>query len=158
MQQVSGNSTLAAGTLRVSFVALGTVTGGSPTFSTASATVTNGTNFNTIFKPGEFIKIDTDGTQCFTRIKTIDSSTQLTLEEVYGGGRTPACSSATAASRRGTPNGQTQPDSAFRVVILPRAAPGAAELFYATNHSPSGFTLNSSNGASTLNVDWFLVR
>lgn len=158
MNSISGNGTLAAGVLRVSFVSLATVTGGSPTFSTASPTVTNGTNFNTIFKPGEFIKIDTDGTQCFTRIKTIDSSTQLTLEENYGGGRTPACSSATAASRRGTPNTQTQPDSNFRVIIMPRTAPGAAELFYPTDQSPAGFKLNSSNGASTLSVDWILAR
>lgn len=158
MQMASGNATLAAGVARVSFVSLGTVTGGSPTFSTASPTVTGGTNLNTIFKPGEFIKIDTDGTQCFTRIKSIDSSSQVTLEENYGGGRTPACSSATAASRRGVANTLTQPDGNFRINPTPRAAPAAGELFYITDQGPAGFKINSTNGASTLSIDWTLTR
>lgn len=153
----NGTLTLSSGAAIVSWITDAGAAGGTPVFSTASASVTGGTAIDTTFMPGQFIKIGTDPAACWTRIKTVDSSTALTLTEVYGGGRT-GCTSATAASNQGTLTANTTSDSAFRVTLLPTSAPAASEVFYTIDKYAGGFTAKSSSGASTLTLDYTVSR
>ena len=59
-------------------------------------------------------------------------------------------SSGTASVSFGT----AEPDSSYYVVVTGNAA----ETFYVTSKATSGFTITSSNGSSTANVDWILIR
>lgn len=49
---------------------------------------------------------------------------------------------------------ETQPDTNYDIYFAPKVG----EYFWATSQTTSQFTLNSSNGASSASVGWFLRR
>lgn len=49
---------------------------------------------------------------------------------------------------------ETQPDTNYEIFLATRAN----ETFWTTSHTTSQFTLNSSNGSSSAQVGWFLLR
>lgn len=154
-----GTATLSSGIKRILLITdVGNKTG-TATFSSSSTAVTGvGTAFTTQFRVGDFIR-RSDGTDSqWTRINTITDDTNIVLEENYRG------SSGSATVRLGTPTSDTPfagtaaVAANYRVLVTPTAAPGAAELFYVTSKHASGFTINSSDGASTKTLDYLVVR
>lgn len=153
----SGNVTLSSGAAIVKLVGAATNVGGAAatSFTNGNTSVTgSGTAFLTDFKTGDYIKAasHTDGT--WTQIASITSNTALTL--VTGGYR--GATLATTQAQQAPTTAQTQFDALYQVTLTPQAAPAAGELFYVTNKHASGFTINSSSGASTLSVDYVVTR
>lgn len=150
--RVTGNSTLASGVFCVPLLtSQGNTSETAAVFTNGSASITGGVTFNTIFFAGDFVRLSTDTDCMWTRVKVV-TATSLTLEETYPG------SSATGTATRGTASASTQPDGTYRVFVEPTAAPAASEVFFVTGKDTGHFKLNSSSGASALNLDWFLTR
>lgn len=144
-----GSATLSSGAKTVLLITDGGAAAGTVTFA-ASTSVTAGTNLDTIFKPGDFVKNNADGDTAWTRIRAVTATT-LTLEENYRGATTGAGQTA----KVGTQTTSTQPDGTYSVVVT---ATTTGETFSITNKHASGFTITSSSGASTATVDWILAR
>lgn len=155
--RASGTSTLVAGTSIVLLITDGGNKGGAAatSFTNGSTSVTGtGTTFLTDFKPGQFIRAASHTDATWTRIASIASDTAMTLDT--GGYR--GATLATTQAKVGIPNDNTQPEGTYQVALTPTTAPGAAESYYVTTKHASGFTITSTNGASTVTLDWVLSR
>jgi len=146
----AGGATLAAGVARILLITDGGNTSEvAASFSNVSTSVTGGVSFDTIFKPGDFVRLSTDTDSAWTRIRAV-SATTLSLEENYRG------STAVGTAKLGTQTINTQPDSSYRVAVTSTNV--ANETFSVTLKHPSGFLITSSNGASTTTADWVILR
>lgn len=148
----AGTATLSSGTKAVLLITDAGNAAGTVTFA-ASTSVSAGTNLDTIFKPGDFVKNAADGDNAWTRIRAVTATT-LTLEENYRGSTTGAGQTA----RLGTQNANTQPDGSYRVSVTPTSTPSAAESYVITSKHASGFTITSTSGTSAVSLDWLLLR
>lgn len=150
MTRTSGSATLASGVARVLLITdAGNSAVTDAVFNPASVSVTTATgDFTTVFRAGDFVRLSTDTDSTWTRIATVTTTT-LTLAENYRG------TSNTGTARRATRTNQTQPNATYRAAVT---AAITGETFSVTAKHASGFTITSSNGASTATVDWILLR
>lgn len=150
----AGGATLASGVSRVLLLTdTGDTAETGAVFNSGTTTVTGGSAFNTIFKPGDFVRHTgasaSHNDSHWTRIRAV-SATTLTLEENYRG------TSATGTAKKGTQTVATQPDGSYRVSLTSTSV--ANETFSVTLKHASGFLITSSNGASTTTVDFVILR
>lgn len=146
----AGSATLASGAKIVLLVTdEGDTAETAASFTSAGTSVTGGVAFDTIFRAGEFVRLSTHTDATWSQIKTVTATT-LTLYEGYRG-----ATGGPGTARRATQNAQTQPDGTYFVNVT---ADVTGETFSVTTKHRSGFTITSSDVASTAVVDWILTR
>jgi hypothetical protein len=149
----TGSIALSAGVGKVSLLGTAVNKGGAAatSFTNGNTAVTgSGTAFLTDFKVGDYIRAASHDNGAWTQINAIASDTSMTLVEGYRG-----ATLATTQAQVAVTVGGTQPNATYQIVT---GSGVTGETFSVTAKHQSGFTITSSNGASTATVDWILSR
>lgn len=157
---INGPTTLQAGIARVLLVAAAGQLCGTDTFAfnsgLSTVTVASGScDFTAQMLQGIYVRRSGDNDSAWTKVKTVDSATQITLESAYRG-----TTNAGDTMQVATINATTPTDNLYRVNLTATSQPVQAETYYVTNKHTSGFLITACTGnpctltSSTVNLDY----